>query len=172
MTQQFPLPPDNASTKCMPAELLANPLFLLGRLGVVVKSRAFEEFELAGFSPYHYSVLALLEEGERPTQAEIADALELDRGTLVRLLDVLEERGMIERQRDPNDRRRHVVRLTDAGRTQLTAFREIIIRLDGEFLEPLSADERLALLDLLTRLARHLGPPFIPAGALPAATGV
>jgi DNA-binding MarR family transcriptional regulator len=164
MTSAFPIPPE-ASAKCMPAELLANPLFLLGRLGVVVKGRAFEEFERAGFSPYHYSVLALLEEGPRTTQAEIADTLEVDRGTLVKLLDFLEERGMIGRQRDPNDRRRHFVSLTDAGRRQLTTFREIVARLDDEFLVPLDENDRAELLAMLQKLASHLGPPFIPAAS-------
>src|SRR5271154_5106478 len=119
-----PIPPMN----CMPAELLANPMFLLGRLGFTAKALAFEAFEEAGDNPYHYSILALLEEGARSTQGEIADALGLDRGTLVKLLDGLEERGLIVRQRDPNDRRRHVVSLTLAGRSQLTEFRTIVVR--------------------------------------------
>jgi MarR family transcriptional regulator, lower aerobic nicotinate degradation pathway regulator len=157
----LPIPPEDGSTNCMPAELLANPLFLLGRLGVYVKGRAFAEFERAGFSPYHYSVLALLEEGARSTQAEIADALELDRGGLVKLLDVLEAKQMIERQRDPNDRRRHFVSLTPAGRTQLAAFRTIVAQLDADFLAPLDDEERVTLHNLLLQLAQPLGAPFV-----------
>jgi DNA-binding MarR family transcriptional regulator len=161
MTQQLPIPPDSANAKCMPAELLENPSFLLGRLGVIVKTRAFEQFERDGFSPYHYSVLALLDEGARSTQVEIADALELDRGTLVKLLDGLEARGLVARQRDPNDRRRHVVSLTAGGRAQLTAFRTIATKLNEEFLAPLDEESRAVLLDLLSQLARPLGPPFV-----------
>ena len=48
-----------------PAELLASAAFLLARLGMAIKARAIDEFEEAGFSPYHYSVLALLGEGAR-----------------------------------------------------------------------------------------------------------
>lgn len=149
-----------APANCVPAELLADPLFLLVRLGFVIKARAVEEFEQAGFSPYHHSVLALLEEGARATQAAIADALQLDRGTLVGLLDSLEEHGLIERRRDINDRRRHLVSLTAAGGKQLTEFRAIVARLHREFLAPLSDAERAGLLSVLSRMAESHDPRF------------
>lgn len=162
-TTSFDPSPAVAATNCIPAELLANPLFLLVRLGFAIKSRAVDEFEQTGFSPYHHSVLALLDEGARDTQAAIADALQLDRGTLVGLLDSLEEHGLIERHRDPNDRRRHIVTLTSAGRRQLAKFRTIISSLDHEFLGTLDDKDRADLLDVLSRVAQHHDPHFAPA---------
>jgi MarR family transcriptional regulator, lower aerobic nicotinate degradation pathway regulator len=141
------------SPTALPKELLASTLFLLARTGMTIKARAHEEFERAGFAMYQYSVLALLAEGDRPAQALIASALGLDRSQLVGVLDGLEERGLIERRRDPDDRRRHMVSLTAEGRRQLVRLRAIVQRLEDEFLEPLDDDARTLLRQMLTRVA-------------------
>jgi DNA-binding MarR family transcriptional regulator len=137
----------------LPAELLASTVFVLARLGFAIKARAIEEFERAGFNMYQYSVLAMLSEKPREAQATIADALQLDRSQLVGILDVLEERGLIERRRDPVDRRRHTVSLAPDGKRQLVRLRAIVKRIEESFLAPLDEKSRAALHETLLRVA-------------------
>jgi DNA-binding MarR family transcriptional regulator len=137
----------------LPDELLDSTLFLLAKLGFAIKARAIEELESAGFTMYQYSVLAMLSEKPRETQATIADGLQLDRSQLVGILDALEERGLVERRRDVTDRRRHTVSLTPEGKRQLVRLRAIVKRIEDGFLEPLDKDSRAALHDALLRVA-------------------
>jgi len=134
-------------------ELAASSGFLLARLGMGFKAKAIAGAEQAGFELYDYSLLAVLAEGVRETQATIADTLTLDPSRLVALLDSLEERGLVVRQRDPQDRRRHVVSITPAGTRELTRLRAIVRRVEDEFFAPLDPESRKALHALLLQLA-------------------
>src|SRR5436305_1653568 len=145
-----------------PYELVCSTAFLLKRLGWAIKDRTFAAFEAAGESPYHYSVLVVLEESPRETQATIADALGYDRSWLVGLLDELEEAGLIERRRDPADRRRHLVSLKPAGKKKLAELRAISKRVEDEFFGPLDSEQRDALHALLLELAAHHDPRYGP----------
>lgn len=151
------------SPVCLPRELATSPVFLLGRLGYDLKRHAIEELETAGFSMYDYSVLALVAEGACSAQTSIADVLNVDRSQLVGLLDGLEERGLVERRRDPSDRRRHAVTITAAGTRELEKLRAIVKEIGEEFLAPLAADDRRQLYTLLARLAAHHDARFAPS---------
>ncbi|HEX2702839.1 MAG TPA: MarR family transcriptional regulator [Solirubrobacteraceae bacterium] len=150
-----------------PVQLVARELanssgYLLARLGLAFKLQATERSEASGFELYDYSVLAILGEGSRETQATIADALTLDPSRLVALLDSLEERDMVARQRDPQDRRRHVVSITNSGRKELARVRAIVSQFEDEFFAPLDAVNREALHTMLVALATQNDPRCCP----------
>ena len=159
MTETLPQP----APQRYPEELVASALFLLKRLGTTAKERSFAAYEEAGLHPYHHAILAVLDEGQRETQGAIADALGYDKGQLVGLLDELEDAGLVERQRDPSDRRRHVVRMTPAGRKTLERLRRLSGRLEAEFLATLDDADRRELHALLRRLAEDHLPNCRPA---------
>jgi MarR family transcriptional regulator, lower aerobic nicotinate degradation pathway regulator len=138
-----------------PEELVASPLFLFKRLGMSAKERSLKAYEALELHPYHHAILTALDESSRETQGAIAEALGYDKGQLVGLLDELEDLGLIERQRDPADRRRQIVRMTTTGRRTLERLRRLAQRLDDEFLSPLDEKERRELHALLLRLAEE-----------------
>jgi DNA-binding MarR family transcriptional regulator len=147
-----------------PEELVSSALFLLKRLGMTAKEQSFDAYEKAGLHPYHHAILAVLDEGSRETQGAIADTLGYDKGQLVGLLDELEEAALIERRRDPADRRRQIVRMTPEGRKTLERLRRLSQRLEDEVLAALDEDERRQLHSLLLKLAeQHLPNCRVPA---------
>jgi DNA-binding MarR family transcriptional regulator len=146
-----------------PYELICSTAFLLKRVGMLAKERSMEAYEALGANPYHYSVLAVLEEGARDTQAKIADALGYDRSWLVGLLDELEEAGLIERKRDPEDRRRHLVSLNPAGKKRLAQLRAVSKKVEDDLLASLDAEQRAQLHELLLQLAADHDPRYAPA---------
>ena len=73
----------NRPIQLIAKELAASSGYLLARLGLAFKSQAMARAEESGFELYDYSVLAILSEGDRETQATIADALSVDPSKLV-----------------------------------------------------------------------------------------
>src|SRR5436190_16014384 len=146
----------------LPEELVASATFLIKKLGFAAKEGSMKAYEGTGLHPYHHAILLVLDERSAETQGSIADSLGYDRGQLVGLLDELEERGLIERKRDPDDRRRQLVRLTPDGKRTLKELRALSKQLEDDFLEPLDAKDRAALHALLLRLAEKHEPRCAP----------
>ena len=156
-TTETPLP----QIQRVARELAQSNGFLLARLGHGFKAKAIARAEAAGFELYDYSVLAILAEGVRETQGTIAATLGVDPSRLVALLDSLEERGLVERQRDPLDRRRHVVSITADGKRELARIRRVFKQLEDEFFAPLDDDTRAEFHELLIRLAERNDPSCV-----------
>jgi len=146
----------------LPRELLDSTTFLLKRLGFAAKEQSMAAYEDTGLHPYHYAIMLVLDEGSHETQGSIADALGYDRGQLVGLLDELEEHGLVERKRDPADRRRHLVSLTSEGVRTLGELRTLARKIEDGFLAPLSEGERADLHALLLKLCETHEPRCAP----------
>lgn len=116
---------------------------------------ATERLDPLGLSPRAWGVLSTLVESGPLTQIDLASALSIDRTAMVYLLDDLEGQSLVERVRNPDDRRSFLVHLTPRGeRTQRKAAGELAEQTEV-LLEPLDASERRLLIALLTRVADH-----------------
>ena len=98
-----------------------------------------------------FVVLSYLAEHDGVAQHELADVLCVDANNLVILLNELETLGFAERQRDPADRRRHIVVMTDKGRAAFKRGEKAREQVEDEVLGALDAEERDALRQLLAK---------------------
>jgi MarR family transcriptional regulator, lower aerobic nicotinate degradation pathway regulator len=123
----------------------------------------------AGFRPGCVGVLRTIAALEPVSQREVSERLVLDPSDLVSLVDILERAGLVERRRDPADRRRHSLEITPAGRTAVRRLEAIGREVTEEVLAPLDEQERAALAHLLRRVVdHHTGHTELVSGAAPA----
>lgn len=136
----------------LPETLSARTSYLLGRAAARVQALGLADLEPLGISPREYSVLAILAERSPLSQTSVAEILELDRTTILKLGASLERRGLLVREQDPDDKRAYAVSLTPAGdRLRGQAF-ELLLGCERRFLRPLSRSERTQLHRLLIKL--------------------
>jgi len=95
-----------------------------------------------GLNGRDLAVLSAVASGEPLSQLEVAARLRVDRTSIGDLLDSLEDRGLVERRRSPEDRRRNVVVLTGLGESTFESAERIRLRVEREFLAPLPDGER------------------------------
>ncbi len=116
-----------------------------------VMGAGFKHAHQQGFSTTQFMVMGLIErcqatDGEPYTISGIASRLGIDPTTVVRTVDSLEKRGLVERRRDRQDRRQVFVEFTDAGRAALLeTHQQFIARVRAIFLA-MSAEGRASLL--------------------------
>jgi DNA-binding MarR family transcriptional regulator len=145
--------PERAFPDAPPEELADTTLFLLAFNG----KRAAAQFALAlnpiGIDPRQLLVLTLLDATPGITQRECVVRSQIDPSTMVGIVDELEQMGLAERRRHPEDRRKHAVHLTQKGKRRLERGREIAAAVTDDVLEPLSEAEREQLGELMRKVS-------------------
>jgi DNA-binding MarR family transcriptional regulator len=125
---------------------------LLIRVAAMVKQRIEEGMQQCGLRPRHYAILQLLRTEGAVSQQAVGARLDIDPGTVVDLIDVLEERGLVERRRRVGDRRVYELHLTAAGADMSEQIEPVLASVEGTALAPLSAAEMELLKDMLARV--------------------
>jgi DNA-binding MarR family transcriptional regulator len=126
--------------------------FLLARIGTESRRRWTRALAELGLRPSHYGMLMALDAMGATSQQHLAEMVGIDPRNAVPLLDELEGRSLIRRDRDPRDRRRHSLSLTDAGREAMRRLKAAGEIAENELLAPLASPERARLHALLLKL--------------------
>jgi DNA-binding MarR family transcriptional regulator len=133
---------------------------LADRLGYLLKHAQLRLAELtaAALAPFgvtgrECAVLIAIDDRLPLSQQEVAHRLGVDRTTMVILIDELESKGLVQRRRDPDDRRKNVVALTEAGRTTVREASRAAGEAERHFLGPLTGPQIAGLKQALRATA-------------------
>ena len=124
---------------------------LLDHLARRMRLRSESVLAPLGLRPRHLVALTVLREAGGISQQGLASSLQIDGTNVVGLLNDLETAGLVERRRSPEDRRRHVVSLTETGATRLNEAECALAAAEDEVLGALDPAERDTLYELLRR---------------------
>jgi len=126
---------------------------VLTRLGLSTRRLVDSRLEPLALKLRHYTVLrSLAERGPLPQHA-LGELLGIDPATTATTLDDLEQAGLVDRTREPQNRRRYALELTADGRRTLARAESALDELDAAVLAELGRDERKSLRDLVGVLA-------------------
>ena len=133
------------------------------QLGYVLKRAQLKVFEnflrcMASLqlTPAQFSVLLLVEKNPGRNQTEIASTLGILRPNFVAMLDNLESRDLCARIRSTNDRRSHILVLTDKGKAVLSRAKKLVAtKHEARLNELLGGANREALITMLSRIANE-----------------
>ncbi|MEA2281175.1 MAG: hypothetical protein QOK21_1782 [Solirubrobacteraceae bacterium] len=131
--------------------------FLLAQLGAHAASVFADRLLPLDLRPADVGVLSRLARSPGESQRALADALGMHAPRLVALIDDLEQRGLVERRRDPRDRRNYAISLTDAGRRTLRQISAVATQHEQAVTAALGEEERAQLASLLRRIADEQG---------------
>lgn len=130
--------------------------FLISDVSRLMRRRFDERAREVGATRAQWRTLTTLSRNEGLNQGALADLLEVEPITLCRMIDRLEESGLVERRRDPADRRAWQLFLTDKSKPILDDLRAMAEDLFDQVLHGISEPERAALSKSLQRMRANL----------------
>jgi DNA-binding MarR family transcriptional regulator len=134
-----------------------SPAFLLAQVGDMAAAHFADRLAPLGFLPQDAGVLRLIAAAPGINQRTLGERLGIFPSRLVALLDGLEQKGLVERRRVPEDRRNHALHLTAAGGRALQAIGKVAMAHQDDICGSLSVEERAQLGEMLQRIAAAHG---------------
>ncbi len=146
---------DYASTdEDIPDDLLPFMGFLIAKAAQSIVETVDESMSAFGITSRHYGIMLLLTRNDGLPQSAIGETLRIDRTTMVRLVDELEAQNLVERHRDPNDRRAYALSLSEKGQAMLPEISQRVVETEKASLASLEQDEIRQLFRILLKLLR------------------
>src|SRR4051794_12884698 len=144
-----------AAELCIPRGAQGRTALLLVGAGSLLSAIGDDKLAASGLDSREYSILSILDTDGPGSQQELARLLGKAPAIVVAAVDDLEARGLVQRTRDPADRRRTRVTLTKAGSRALARADELAARAFASLFEGLDESRLAQLEDLLARGLRH-----------------
>jgi len=133
------------------------PAFLLAQVGAYAATQFAERLSALQLSPPDAGILRLLRRSAGISQQELSAKLQIHPSRLVAILDNLEQRKLVERKPNPQDRRLYSLHLTKDGSEILERIGKLAREHQDALLSTLTGDERAKLAELLHRIANAHG---------------
>ena len=132
--------------------------YAIARTGKAIKFELRRYFREAGIdiTSEQYALLCRLWEQEGRSQKELAECSFKDTANITRMIDVLEGKGIVYRERDAKDRRTYRIYLTQRGRELKEKVTPIVLDQGERAYACLTEQEQKSLLDMLNRLYNHI----------------
>jgi DNA-binding MarR family transcriptional regulator len=131
--------------------------FLLAQLGHHAATQFAEQIAAVDLTPPHAGILRAIASQPGGSQQALSEQLGLLPSRVVAYVDELEDRGYLERRRNPDDRRLHALHLTASGKRLMTKIADLARQHERRITAGLDTDQRAILRDLLATLANERG---------------
>ncbi|MEI8026383.1 MAG: MarR family transcriptional regulator [Pseudomonadota bacterium] len=130
--------------------------YCLGKAGAIMRRNLNVAFAEYGVEAKHFAVLRVLGDSNQPNQLAIGLDMGVDKATMVKLIDDLEAKGLVERIVDPADRRAKLITISRRGRGLAKTLESVRDSVESDFLRGLSLREKHTLRKTLTKLVGAL----------------
>jgi DNA-binding MarR family transcriptional regulator len=157
-----PLVPD--LTGVLPDSITNSTGFLLARAHHQLRERGGLALRSLGIEPRHFGALTALAAAEPCSQQRLAERMGVSGPAIVQTIDELDRNALIVRERNPTDRREHVLRLTEPGRGRLAKAKGALDEVQQEIDDLLTPSGAAELNALLGTVAAHRPDSTFPAG--------
>lgn len=134
-------------------EPLANPFIAVSKKYLSALSKMVAQLSI---DRYHYVLILLDSHDENLTQKALAEILNIDKSYMATILDYLEEKGFVIREKNPNDRREQLIKLTKLAQVSIPVIKEAIKKLNERAFHNICQSNKQLFNEVLSTIQENL----------------